>query len=598
MGTGFAMSEIAHAILLAKPGPHRGKVLLIQSNGERWLWDPSRPDAFEMEDGHGQTIENLFCAGHSADGNGDIVMVAGHRVVDAMAGACGAQPTWSYLLDASSLAWSPNYPLLVPSPPPTNIGYWYPGTVRLSDGRVLSAGGGSAPLQPLAPCFDQPGPYFVDGWQIFDANQGGWLGSGPNQWFAGLPTGANGYEYQFTYYPLLLTIPASPPASAANPQGFVFASVVPDFAGSSQLPTRSATAIMDASAPGWPASGAWAIHGSQLTQPGGEPRNLQYPSSVMRPLVLGEDGLPTGPVEVMVIGGADFNLPTANPPAPGPGQDGGGTPAIAEVAQIRAPEQPGSQWSTNGPRFPDLTFARTYTNAVLLPDGQLMVIGGSKYDFYPNAGGAPGVPGTRAERVAEPVMPPEFLDLLAPAPQWRVGAAPISPRLYHSVALLLPDGRVMVGGGYQGMPAAGLPSEPVHFTRVNFVHSDIEIWNPEYLSAGPRPSIAAVSSGDAIQYGATLSIDVTLAGVAGANAAIGSVLLITPGSVTHHFGWDQRMVALSFSPTAGERQRLTVRAPQHGSVAPPGWYMLFVVTDGAATGGIKIPSEATFVQLR
>ncbi|MCU0864827.1 MAG: galactose oxidase early set domain-containing protein [Planctomycetes bacterium] len=592
-------SEIAHAILLAKPGPNQGKVLMLQTDGRRWLWDPADPSMPMMEDGHGENLESLFCAGHSADVDGNILIVAGNRTVGFPPGTCGSQPTWSHLFDPTTLTYSPNYPLLVPAPTPPNLGYWYPSTVRLPDGRVLAAGGGSAPLIPGAPCFDPPGYYFVDGWQIFDATFGGWFGSGPNQWFDGLPTGANGYEYQFTYYPLLFTIPASPPAAAANPQGYLFAGVAPDFAGSTtSLLTRSGTAIMDLSVAGWPWTGQWSIHPSQISQPGGEPRNLIYPSGVIRPLLLGEDGLPSGPVEVMILGGADYNLPRANPPPPGPGQDGGGAPAVHEVWQIAAPEQPGSQWNSNGTRFPNLNFPRVYANTVQMPDGQMMVIGGSTHDYFPNAGGAPGAPGGQFERVAEPVMVPEFLDLLAPNPQWRLGAPHLSPRLYHSVALLLPDGSILVGGGYRGIQPPGLPTLPVHFTWANHVQTDLEVWNPEYMSAGPRPTIEAVSGEPGIGFGTTFTIDVALAGANAPNAAIESVVLITPGSVTHHFSWDQRMVSMSFTATAGSRRRLTVRAPANGSVAPPGWYMLFVVTNGATSSGTKIPSVAKFVQLR
>lgn len=62
--------EIAHAILIAKPGVTQGKVLLIQSNGKRWLWDPSAPNSVAIEtfcDMIAPT-DNLFCAGHSVDG--------------------------------------------------------------------------------------------------------------------------------------------------------------------------------------------------------------------------------------------------------------------------------------------------------------------------------------------------------------------------------------------------------------------------------------------------------------------------------------------------------------------------------------------------
>jgi Domain of unknown function (DUF1929) len=81
-------------------------------------------------------------------------------------------------------------------------------------------------------------------------------------------------------------------------------------------------------------------------------------------------------------------------------------------------------------------------------------------------------------------------------------------------------------------------------------------------------------------------------------AAIGAVNLVGPGSSTHHFDWDQRYVGLSFSPVPGSGKKLAVQAPAHGGVAPPGWYMLFAVSDGSTSGGVKIPSIARFVRLQ
>jgi Domain of unknown function (DUF1929) len=624
--------EISHAVVLAKPGPDQGKVLLIQGTGQIWLWDPAAPSSatFVRESDPldpttvSQTeprFENLFCCGHSADGEGDIVIAGGDRTrVFGSMPMCGQQPTWSYVLNPTSMEFGAQLAMLVPHPTPTNFGYWYPGTVRLHDGRVLSAGGGSAPLHANAsPCWDAPGIQFADGWQIFDPATGAWSGLATDVPFPGLPTGGNGYDYDFNYYPLLMMIPPSP--GTTNATGYVFAPVVPDnnggrhqVQGQPYVFPRSASAIMNAAVAGWPASGAWTIHGSQITNPapGGLVRNLYYPNAVLRPLVLNSQGLPAGPVQVMVCGGSDANLtPTLPLPGPGPGQLGGGGIGLRDVSQISAPEQPASTWTSNQPAtHPNMLRERIYANSVLLPDGQLLVIGGSKYDYYPYAGGAPGAGGAYIERAADPVLEPELLDLLPPAgtqPTWRLQATQVSPRLYHSSAVLLRDGRVLVVGGHRGVQPfnqQGQPTSPflpAHYTWANFLHYDVEIFSPDYMNAGRRPQISSLISGgvvgaSTIAFGSAFEIEIVFPGSSA--AAIGAVTLIAPGSSTHHFDWDQRYVGLSFSPVPGSGKKLAVQAPAHGGVAPPGWYMLFAVSDGSTSGGIKIPSIARFVRLQ
>lgn len=622
--------EIAHAVVLAKPGPDQGKVLLIQGTGEVWLWDPAAPSSATFVRDRdplapsvplsGPRFESLFCCGHSADGNGDIVIAGGDRTREwSPIAACGQQPTWSYLLDPTAMDFGPKLSMVIPSPLPTNFGYWYPGTVRLHDGRVLSAGGGSAPLHVNSgPCWDAPGLVFVDGWQIFDPSTGAWSGLSHPAPFPGLPNGANGYDYDFNYYPLLLTIPPSP--GTTNALAYVFAPVVPDndgarhqVQGQPYVVPRSPSAIMNAGVAGWPATGSWAIHPSQIANPasGGVVRNLYYPNAVMRPLQLNSQGLPAQPVQVMVLGGSDQNLLPITPPIGAGGQLGGGGIALSEVSQISAPEQPASAWTSNQPAsHPNMLKERIYANSVLLPDGQLLVVGGSKFDYYPYAGGAPGAGGTYVERSAEPVLEPEMLDLLPPVgtqPIWQLQELQVSPRLYHSSAVLLQDGRVLVVGGHRGQQPFNLlgqpttPFLPAHFTWSNSVHYDVEIFSPDYLRAGPRPQISTVVAGGVtgsrtIAFGSTFEVDVLFPG--SSSAAIGAVALISPGSCTHHFDWDQRHIRMSFGPAPGSGKKLMVHAPAHGGVAPPGWYMLFVVSDGSTSGGVEIPSIARFVQLQ
>src|SRR5262249_54998282 len=115
------------------------------------------------------------------------------------------------------------------------------------------------------------------------------------------------------------------------------------------------------------------------------------------------------------------------------------------------------------------------------------------------------------------------------------------PRLYHSGALLLPDGTVMVAGGN---PSQG-----------NY-ESHIEIYSPAYLFNGnntpaTRPTITSLSS-SAFNYGSTFQLQTPNA------ANITSVALVRLGATTHAFNMEQRLVELSYTFGSGA---LTVTAP-------------------------------------
>lgn len=144
-------------------------------------------------------------------------------------------------------------------------------------------------------------------------------------------------------------------------------------------------------------------------------------------------------------------------------------------------------------------------------------------------------------------------------------------RLYHSNSLLLPDATVLVIGGN---PARGT------------YENHMEIYSPPYLfnsngTPAARPSITGVPS-TGIGYGSAFQVQTPDA------ASISSVVLMRPGAPTHAFDMEQRLVALNFSAGSGV---LNVTAPPNGSVAPQGYYMLFLLNSAG------VPSVAQFVQL-
>jgi hypothetical protein len=228
-----------------------------------------------------------------------------------------------------------------------------------------------------------------------------------------------------------------------------------------------------------------------------------------------------GAQEILAIGGATQT----------------GATATAEILDLR-----GSQpvWRPTG----SMHDPRRNLNAVLLPDGKVMAIGGNR-----------GV-----GDYEDPVFRSELFD---PATgRWSIAATQTAPRAYHSTALLLPDGRVL---------SAGQSSGPLQTTA--------EIYSPPYLFAGPRPVIDEVPS--AISYGSTLEVATSQA------SSIDDVVLIRAGTVTHGVNFDQRSVDLPFAAGQGT---LNVTAPRSNMEAPPGWYMLFLVDAG-------VPSVARWVHV-
>src|SRR5437773_1552934 len=216
-----------------------------------------------------------------------------------------------------------------------------------------------------------------------------------------------------------------------------------------------------------------------------------------------------------------------------------------------------------------LNHERMHVNAVLLPDRTVLAVGG-------------GV--TREASVHTKVVDPQGgrevveAELYEPvADRWSVTAPATIARLYHSVALLLPDGRVVAAGGNpdKGSQVNWLPADPLEEMR-------LEIYSPPYLFASaPRPSI--MDAPREITYGANVVVRTAQ------TQSIKWVDLIRPGLTTHSFDSTQRLVDVPFTVTPPDRLRATI--PDDRGAAPPGWYMLFLIN----TQGV--PSVASWVHL-
>ncbi len=192
---------------------------------------------------------------------------------------------------------------------------------------------------------------------------------------------------------------------------------------------------------------------------------------------------------------------------------------------------------------------RRLGTSTILADGKVLATGGSR------SWNEPDQPSYHAE-----VWDPQ-------RGQWAVGAQQTRMRLYHSMAVLMPDATVLVGGG--GAPG---PQN----------NKNAELYFPPYLftSAGtlaPRPALTSAPT--------VLNIGKTFTLQAGSAKPVARVALVKTAAVSHGFNAEQRFIELPFSADAG---RLTVQAPANPADAPPGFYMLFLLDSDGVPSVAKV----------
>ena len=243
-------------------------------------------------------------------------------------------------------------------------------------------------------------------------------------------------------------------------------------------------------------------------------------------------GVMYAPGKVLVMGGG--------------GRDVNGDPPT-NTAEVIDLNQPSPTW-----RFvPPMAFGRRHLNATLLPDGNVLVTGGTS---------SKGNDATGAVHAAELWNPTDETWTTLDAINLRI------PRIYHSSALLLPDARVLSMGG--DTPAPGE------------IQKTSEIYSPPYLFKGTRPTITSAPT--SVAYGETFFVQTPDA------AEISKVTMLRLSSVTHSFNMSQYISTLSFSQAPGglnlvAPSKATAVAPP--TVAPAGYYLLFILNGSGSTVG-------------
>nr|GEX88608.1 hypothetical protein [Tanacetum cinerariifolium] len=297
--------------------------------------------------------------------------------------------------------------------------------------------------------------------------------------------------------------------------------------------------------------------------PGGDPRN--YPSTgsaVLLPMRIVQGNVAS--VEILVCGGGPKDAyANANTEKFDKALDTCGRIKISD---------PDPQWVME-----IMPLARCMGDMLLLPNGNVLIINGV----------SAGVAGWELGRdpVLSPVIyRPENLDTR----RFEVQNASTIPRVYHSTAILLRDGRVLVGGSN--------PHDKYEFSDVLFpTELSLEAFSPLYLDpslSGLRPNIISPKS-KTLRHGDKLTISFKISCPIDPNLVW--VTMVSPSFNTHSFSMNQRLLILEGgNSTVSQGKSLyqvNVKVPPSGNIAPAGNYLLFVVH-------LEIPSEGIWVRIQ
>ncbi|MGW2780013.1 galactose oxidase-like domain-containing protein [Streptomyces populi] len=459
-----------------------------ENAGRAYLWDPAKgtgagsftkvtPPVIDMPDGLNQPRPApFFCAGHSFLPNGMLGVFGGN-----LGGNGGSGAKLSLVFDPWEEKWYQNQDMVV--------GRWYPSVVTGADGRQLIMSGQS---------------------------ELGW----------GTPTSI------VERFPALNK--PVPTAKTDKPEGWapeLFKADAPfqrDYPHLFSLRDGKIYGLGRNHDQQWKFDPATETRTDLAPRPDGMPRN--YGSAV--PLPAGFKG----PDSVLVLGG-DRNDPNTY-------------------------QLVGGQWSKEKAR----AFGRTQDDTLLMPDGTLMTVNGA-FDIR-DYGNGPYNPNADLKY--------RQIELRDEKGNWKLGPAQRLPRGYHSNAVVLPDGRVMVTGD----ELQQLANDPDITDDMN---GSIEIYEPAYLQQGGRPHLGTVFN-PSVGYNEKITVSSNTA------ADVTRAVLLAPTTATHSVNTSQRHLDLRIKSRSGSF--LELQAPPSANAAPPGYYMLFLLNEEG------VPSTAGWVQLK
>jgi len=233
-------------------------------------------------------------------------------------------------------------------------------------------------------------------------------------------------------------------------------------------------------------------------------------------------------------------------------------------------------------REDNMPIARVMPDSVLLPDGKILFVNGAGYGLAGGAGGEAGNAGN-------PIFQASLYDPKASAgKRWSALAAATVPRLYHSGAILTPDGYVITTGSEMSnyVDYAGPNADPNCQGRTRACTDPyeyrIERYTPYYLTNGKERPVIVTCPAE-LTYNSSFYLEIPK------GTKVTNVTFIRYATTTHSTNTDQRFVELDI--LGGNETHLGVRAPINGDLAPPGNWMLFILREGT-------PSVAKVVNLQ
>ena len=481
-----------------------------------------------------------------------------------------------------------------------NWGRWYPSLVSLPNGNVFVASGVTKLVKPVYPQAPLQSGRNVVQTETFDWQTGAWTDNGPNAQQSLplfprmhlLPNGDVLYDaggqtfnpFGQSYDEALWNI-----VSAYDPATGTWTDL--GYAGLplqlNQAGLQGLTSALNVSNPNFPALTATLIKTALSTLVGRTIRSGTQLQALIGTLV--------GPNGVDTILGSGFRGTTFNimlplkPDATGQYSTaefltaGGvlsavldtspGTWVATPLSRIDRVQIGAGGAMTYGARLTgNLNYARWFSYGVLLADGSVQAFNGANRDDVLTPG------------LSNPIQVSERFD---PATEtWHAMATSHEARTYHNSALLLPDGRVLVGGHAPISTAylSDIDLSGLGFSPDSGRDPSFEIYSPPYMFL-PRPQIEAAP--------ATASLGTALVVGSPQAASIGAALLVRRTATTHVVDGDQRAIYLPIVQAGGTQ--ITLSMPSNPAVVPPGDYLLFLETPDGHGG--QIPSVGAPIQV-
>ncbi|GAC74662.1 hypothetical protein PANT_12d00078 [Moesziomyces antarcticus T-34] len=520
---------------------------------------------------------NTFCASGATLGNGTWVVAGGNQAVG-YGGAAVAQNLSPYadydgtrairLLEPGSKTWIDSPSTSTAQVNMLQSARWYPGIEVLEDGSVLFVGGavGGGYINRNTPNVD---PLYE--------------GGGSNPTYEYFPSKGNTSICQFmgntsglNMYPHTYLMPSGKIFMQAN-----FSTMLWDHVNNVEtyLPDMPGRVVRV-----YPASGAVAM--LPLT-----PQN-KYTATIL-------------------FCGGSVMSDTLWGNYAGPGGDILGITASTDCSSITPEDNEGNQnMAAQYVKEEDLPQGRSMGQFIHLPDGTMVIVNGAEKGTagYTNATYNSAQYNGQTINTEGLAQDPTYVPVLydPSKPQGKrlsnagFGASTIA-RLYHSSAVLLPDGSVMVAGSNPhqdvtlNMPTGTTPQ------AFNTTY-EIEKWYPPYWGQ-PKPSPQGMPT--SIQYGGSpfnITVDGAFMGSsANAKAANTKFAIIRPGFSTHAMNMGQRAVYLDYTYTVNDDASVTYmvnplpNTKAMNRLLVPGPALFFVTVAGVPSNGkmIMVGTSAT-----